>query len=202
MIKAIVFDFDGVTYLENPRFGFVLSKKFNIPYDQVLPFFENELPECQISKKDLKEELVKYIKKWHINSTTEQIMKMWFENGGINQQIIDIIKTLKNKEYTTALITSNEKYRIEYMKRKYGLTELFDEIIPSYEVGARKPDLKFYNAMIKRLNVNPEEILIIDDKSEFSAITDKLGIKSIVYKSIDTLKSELELSAAPATPEA
>lgn len=181
-IRAVIFDFDGVTYLENPRFSSVLSKKFNIPIKQILSFFQNELVSCQLGKKDLKIELARYLKKWQINSSVEKIMKMWFENGKINREVVDLVKKLKEKGIICLLITSNEKYRLEYMKNKFNLDSLFDKIITSYDIGARKPDKKVFRYILDLIKINPEECLFIDDSLENVKVAQYFGMKVILWK--------------------
>lgn len=191
-VKAICFDFDGVVYIETPRFGNVLGQRFNIPYEkEVLPFFVNELPECQVSKKDLKVELGKYIKKWQLDISTPELIDMWFHNGGINKEMVKIIQKLKERGYKCFLMTSNEKYRVDFMVKKYWLNKLFDQIIPSYQAKARKPNLKFYQYLLKTTKLKANEILLIDDKKDFENITNKLGFKSVTFRNHSQLEKDL-----------
>jgi putative hydrolase of the HAD superfamily len=192
MIKGIIFDFDGVVYLEKPRFGFVLSEKFNIPYENILPFFENELAECQLGDKDLKVELRKYIEKWRIESTPEKLMKMWFENGEINKEVVENIKRLKKNGIVCLLTTSNEKYRFEYLVKKYNLEKLFDKLMPSYNIKARKPDKKVYEFIFNLYEFKPSEYLYFDDSAKNIDIGKSLGINSYVFEDNRKFRKVLE----------
>ena len=53
----------------------------------------------------------------------------------------------------------------------------------SFEVGARKPDERFFNAMLKVANANSSESLFVDDRMENVAIAEKMGMTVIHYRS-------------------
>ncbi|WP_312902354.1 HAD family hydrolase [Chryseobacterium taichungense] len=59
--------------------------------------------------------------------------------------------------------------------------EIFSEIIISENENYRKPSLEFYELALKKLNVNPEEVLYIGDSLKLDIIpTKELGIKSLL----------------------
>lgn len=59
--------------------------------------------------------------------------------------------------------------------------EIFSEIIISENENYRKPSLEFYELALKKINVNPEEVLYIGDSLKLDIIpTKKLGIKSLL----------------------
>jgi HAD superfamily hydrolase (TIGR01509 family) len=202
MIKAVIIDFDGVVYLENMRFSKLLNSRFNIPDEKVMSFFRDELIRCQLGQADLKKELVKYIKTWQIKSTVEKLMEMWFENGKINDKLVSIISELRTRGIVCVLVTDNEKYRMNYMMEKYNLEKIFDKIVTSYDIGARKPNRKVYDFIFSSLNLKPRECLYFDDSEKNIEIGKKLGIKSYVFennnevrKIIDKLEKRIESKA-------
>lgn len=70
------------------------------------------------------------------------------------------------KEQCQIAILSNllpiDKDRIDY---QYDLSK-FNHVYLSFEVGLRKPDSKIYEYVTKDLNVNPKDILFIDDDKD------------------------------------
>ena len=64
MIKAVVFDFDGMFADEGGQFSEKFVKKYGIPMEKVIEFFKGEFGDCLIGKADLKEEFSKYLEKW------------------------------------------------------------------------------------------------------------------------------------------
>ena len=62
------------------------------------------------------------------------------------------------------------------MIKKFGNT--FDDIIISSEINAYKPDKDFFDTLIKKANVKPEEILFLDDRKENVDAARKCGMLS------------------------
>lgn len=60
--------------------------------------------------------------------------------------------------------------------------ELFDAIVLSYEVGAAKPDSVMYNTVARRLGVNNDECLFIDDLEGYCQAAESTGMKAIHHK--------------------
>jgi len=61
MIKAILFDGDGVTLVKQGYFSDKYAMEHGVPVEKIMPFFRNEFKTCQLGKADMKEELVKYL---------------------------------------------------------------------------------------------------------------------------------------------
>lgn len=182
-IKAIVFDFDDVLHHEPTLFSKKFSQEYHLPYDLVLKFFTNELVECQKGKMDMKEVLKKkYLPKWGWKRTTDDFCRYWFEYGKINSQLLNKIKRIRETGILTALSTRNEKYRIDYMRKKFKLVKIFNRFFGSCNLGYRKPDIRAYKKIVQLLDFKPQEILIVDDTTELVEIPKKLGLQSLLYK--------------------
>ena len=59
----------------------------------------------------------------------------------------------------------------------------FAGAVYSFEVGARKPDERFFNAMLRAADANVSESLFVDDRMENVAIAEKMGMAVIHYRS-------------------
>ena len=70
-----------------------------------------------------------------------------------------------------------------------GVMRLFDFIVESSKVKIRKPELKFYLLACQRANVQPQEVVFLDDLGINLKPAKKLGMKTIkVSKAEDALK--------------
>ena len=59
----------------------------------------------------------------------------------------------------------------------------FAGVVYSFEIGARKPDERFFNAMLRAADANAFESLFVDDLMENVAIAEKMGMTVIHYQS-------------------
>lgn len=191
-IKAIVFDWDKMVYHEPIRFSEYYSKRYKVPMNKQLEFFDGEFKDCLVGKLDMKEILSKkYLPKWGWTKGINEFLAMWFEYGKIDREIMEIIKRLKKQKIICILATRNEKYRTDYIKKKYQLESLFDYIFSSCDIGFKKPDLRFYKEILKNTKLKPEEIVIFDDRTEHIENPRNMGFISLLYKNKSQFKKDL-----------
>jgi HAD superfamily hydrolase (TIGR01549 family) len=80
----------------------------------------------------------------------------------INGEIVDMLKELKRMGLKIGLVSNCSGEETEGLFLS-PLSNLFDEIILSYQVGVSKPDKEIYDAACQRLGVNPGEAIFIGD---------------------------------------
>ena len=68
-----------------------------------------------------------------------------------------------------------------YLRQKFGLNEIFDEVIVSGDVGLRKPDEKIYTLLLERLKAPPKDCVFVDDKLRNLQPASELGINTIRF---------------------
>lgn len=198
--KAIIFDCDGMI-IATEMFSTHLSKKYKIPLEQILEFFENEFLLCLIAKADLKKELKKYLKKWSVNKSAEEILAWWFKlEDKVDNRIIKVVKKLKNKGIKCYLATNQEKYRTDYIIKNMVLGKIFDNIFSSSLIGFRKPEKKFYlyiyNSIRKDIkNIKKSEILYWDDKKENIKAAKEFGFRAELYENFLKFQKKIKCFA-------
>lgn len=55
-----------------------------------------------------------------------------------------------------------------------------------------KPDVKFYERLIQKLNLNKNETIFFDDKIKNVEVGNSVGIKSVKFNSTDDILRSLE----------
>ncbi|MBT3720024.1 HAD hydrolase-like protein [archaeon] len=187
MIKTVIFDLDGMLHLSKGLFSINIAKKYGITEEQITAFFKNEYVQCRIGKSNSRKELEPYIKKWNFPGTVDDFMKIWFEFGEFDQELLKLIPAFKSKSVKCILVTNNEKERVEYYKE----LEVFDEILGSYEYGFCKMEEQMMNLMFEKSGCAKEEILFCDDKEKFILKGQEFGFKTHLYSNIENFKKTL-----------
>ena len=100
------------------------------------------------------------------------------------------LKKLK-KNYKLILLSNTDDIHFTHVQNKYKILDIFNDLVLSYKVGYKKPNPLIYFHAIKKSETFPTNILYIDDISEYVNIAKFFGIKSIQYKNIQQLKSDL-----------
>lgn len=80
------------------------------------------------------------------------------------KDVVTYVHSLKNK-CTTAILSNLTYFDKKRINDQYDLSQ-FTKIYLSFEIGMRKPDGEIYEYVLKDLDVNPKDILFIDDNTD------------------------------------
>ena len=72
------------------------------------------------------------------------------------------------------------------------LAELFDAVVISAEVGLHKPEPEIYLLASKRLGVEPQQCVFIDDLRENCAGAEAVGMTAVLHRDVATSVARLE----------
>src|SRR6201987_2054013 len=76
-------------------------------------------------------------------------------------------------------------------RERYRFPELFSTIFASHLLGDAKPRTEAFQKVLNALGLNPEEVVFIDDSEVNISGASQLGVKGIVFKSVESLRAEL-----------
>lgn len=187
MIKAIIFDMDGVL---------IEAKDWHFEsLNRALGLFG-----CEISRYD---HLVTFD-----GLPTKKKLEMLSLEGGFpkglhgfandlkQQYTMDIVHAkckpvfqhqyalskLKNEGYHLAVCSNSIRNTVEVMMEKAGLIPYLDFIISNQDVKHGKPNPEMYNTAIERMRLDPKECLIVEDNDN--------GVKAALASGANLLKVE------------
>ena len=101
-------------------------------------------------------------------------------------EVPEVLTELKKRGYKLAIVSNATSGRL-IRKAAAGrdLTQYFETIIVSADIGYRKPHPKIYQLVLEQLNAKPEETVMVGDLLEIDiAGAQQLGIKTILTKFI------------------
>ncbi len=192
MIKIILFDADGVL-INGKKFADVLEVDYGLTREHTRGFFGGKFLDCLVGKADLKKELELHLIEWNIDKTVEEFMDYWFKTEHkINEQLVEYIQQLRKSGIKCYVATNNEKHRVNYMLDTMGFRNTFDGVFSSADLGAKKPDEKFYGAILKRFNeVNLTTVMLWDDEPENVEAAKKAGMNGEIYSTFEEFISKI-----------
>lgn len=168
MIKAVIFDMDGVLieakdwHYESLNkalnlFGYEISRVDHLTTFDGLPT-KTKL-EMLSKEKGLPIELHSFINEMKQIYTIELIHQLC-KPKFIHEYAVS---TLKTNGYKLAVASNSIRKTIELMMEKSFLSKYMDIMLSNEDVTNAKPDPEIYITTIERLNLNPEECLILED---------------------------------------
>ncbi len=191
MLKAVVFDLDGVLYFETALFGVRLQRDHGISREAFSKFYYSDFQDCLTGKADLKEKLAPKLKEWGWTKGVDAFLRYWFEDGSHDPQLLAFIAELKQQGVRCYLCTNNERYRVEHLDKKLNLSSVFHEVFASYQLGAKKPEPAVFAAILARTGLQPGEIAFCDDDPEHVAAAKRAGFAAIRFAGLADLKQRL-----------
>lgn len=197
MIKAILFDFDGVLTIDKTGSESIINY---IAY------------ECSIHKKIIKKSYYRFNRSLLNGELTHQdiwqsfcedvgqklnydILIEAFENTKLDNDMIAYLKELKLK-YLIGMVTDNKVDRIDTILEFYNLKQYFDIVSISAKTHSGKDEKFIFEETVSKLSVLPDECVFIDNTEKNLVIPKKMGMRTILFddedRSILKFKQELE----------
>ena len=183
MIKAVLFDFDGVLTTDATGSESIcnyICKKTGLNAE----IFEKEYYKYN---DDLLYGKINHEKIWErlcigLNASIDiNILYESFVNTPIDSQMIALVDKLKQQNYKVGMVTDNKKDRIDNIVQYYDWNKIFNIITISAEVGSGKDFNEIFVKTIGCLNVNADECVFIDNQEKNLIIPRSMGMNVIYF---------------------
>jgi len=194
MLKAVVFDFDGVLFN---------SARYYIKTRDI--FFKRYA--LKFTKKEHKENLatttkdfVKYVNnKYNLSvkyksyaREKSNIFNNFKKEIKPNPGVLSLLKDLKKNNIKIALSSSNERENILFFLNKYKLKEYFDLILTSEDMTKHKPHKQAFFKPTQLLKVDPRYCVGIEDALQGVISINSAKLKSVAILSEFTTKKDFK----------
>jgi len=193
LIKAVIFDIGGVV-IEDPmnHIYTAVGRKSRISKDRVKRNYYKLRTSAETGKISSREFWMRLSKGLKI-SDVGLLEKAWMgtlKKVKLNSGVVKIINSVK-RGYKVATLSNTMEPHAKFHKRA-GHYKFFPNVFLSYRLGIRKPDIRIYNYVIKKLKVKPSECVFIDDMPENVTSARKAGMKAIIFRNVSQLEKDLK----------
>ena len=122
-------------------------------------------------------------------------LAMSTNQGGLRRDLVEHVRVIRDAGLKTGIVTNNVVEFREHWRAMLPVTELFDVIVDSSEVGVRKPNPAIFHAALELLDLPPEQVLFLDDYPGNVAAAQALGMPAVLVDG-DGAKTIADLRAA------
>ncbi len=122
-----------------------------------------------------------------LDITFEEFKDAWNPIFRDNPRVNEAIHYLKSKGFPVFLLSNTNELHFAHIIEEYPIVHTLDEWILSFEVGAKKPDKRIYDAIFERMDVKPEEVFYIDDIPRYVEAARSFGLQGMVFKDAEGL---------------
>lgn len=175
-MKAIIFDMYGVIVKQTGDDFVPYVRQFfpNLSIEDILtPWFQADIGE--LTSLDVWEKL-------GYKGDLEQVEKKYLDTIELNEGFIEFISAAQ-KQYKCAIISNDSSRWGRYLREKFDINKYFDAISISGELRIQKPDRRIFDLTVEKLGCTAAECLYVDDREEYLAAAESLGMKTVMFNS-------------------
>jgi putative hydrolase of the HAD superfamily len=185
MIKAIIFDCFGV--LVRDSLGPFYAKHMRGDTEKI------RIADIEVEKSN--EGIISYgefvNRLSEISGIDDGVVRYELSINPRNEQLLELISEKLHGQYKIGLLSNASENWISELFTSQNI-ELFDDIVLSYEVQIIKPDVKIFQLASKRLGVDTDECIFVDDLEKYLIGAREAGMKTILFKDTEQFIVELE----------
>jgi HAD superfamily hydrolase (TIGR01509 family) len=195
MIKAVIFDLDGVLIDSEPLHCKADTKLLReLGADPPENYFDKftgwtDAAMWEAIKTD-----------YHLIKSIGQLMEMQvpiklklLQEGDYKAipGISELLEEIKTAHLPIAIASSSPKIFIEAVVEKIGIRQYFKVLISGEEIERSKPEPDIFLKAALLLNVNPSECLVVEDSKSGTIAAKKAGMKCIGYQNFNSGNQDL-----------
>ena len=190
MIKAVIFDIDGV--LIRP-WGFrdALIRDRGITPEMTAPFFGGAFIDCIEGRADLYEALPPFLPSWGWRGTASDFVAEWFSSERTpNEPVLELVGELR-RHLPCHVASNQERHRARYIATGMGFDQRFDRLFFSSDLGSGKPSDEFYTGVASQLGHTGPELLFFDDVESNVKAARRAGWHAELFTTVGQLKADI-----------
>ena len=110
------------------------------------------------------------------------ILRADFWSGDrLNRELADYVNQLR-PQYTTGILSNAWPEMRDLNVDRFGLKGLVDETVYSFETGILKPDPRSYLHVLRKLKVQANEAIFVDDAERNILAAQVVGMRTVLFK--------------------
>lgn len=186
MIKAVLFDFDGVLTIDKTGSTSTINyiaANTGIDYDTFKTCYyryNKGLLSGEFTHRDIWDQLCGEAGM----DIDYGVLIEAFKSTKLDMDMLALVRELK-ASYRIGMVTDNKQDRIDTISSCHGFDRLFDTISISAKFHSGKEEEKIFAATMDALSVSPEECVFIDNTPKNLVVPEKLGMKTMLFDDED-----------------
>ncbi len=187
MVKAVLFDLWGTlleTGIESPIKQIKMALNIRIPFHFYVVRLEKVMMVKEFSSLNeafsvVCQEFGLRCPQWKI----EELVGIWNKSWMLAkpyEEVLEVLNELKEKGIQVYLVSNTDNFSVVRALEKFEMEKCFDKCFFSYQMGKIKSDDDFFPTILKELNLQPEDCLMVGDSILSDMNARNSGIKSIL----------------------
>jgi putative hydrolase of the HAD superfamily len=196
----LLLDIDGVLQFKHPDLEPRLIEQYGITTDflqfQRDLFSDRRYSDTLIGEASFVDLLASKFAATGITADATEFTQQWLMGEtNRNNELMDFTASLQTTR--VCLATNQEPMRGGHIRKLYQTHGHIERIYISHELGFRKPDLRYFSAIVNDMKTTPDQMVFVDDFKTNVDAASRAGIRSVHFQSTKQVISALtELGVA------
>ncbi len=205
----VVWDFDGVLNRAYDEHGFLwcraLEEDLGVPSSafQALTFGGGRFRDVLIGRTSITDHLENVVARLGLSIEPQVLVDYWIgRDFNLNVEVLNVVGDLLRLGVTSIIGTNNDPVRAAAIRARKEVTDGFEEVIASGDVGIAKPAPEFFAIVARKLGMTPSDLLLVDDTKANLDTAAVMGWRTLAFGdanawragSVRRLRSELMLA--------
>jgi putative hydrolase of the HAD superfamily len=108
--------------------------------------------------------------------------EIYFEALEPNPPMIDLMRELRSEGYRMAMLTNNVREWEPLWRPMLPVDEIFETVVDSGFVGARKPESRIYELTLERIGARADACLLVDDVEVNCEGARRAGLSAVHFR--------------------
>jgi putative hydrolase of the HAD superfamily len=182
-LKAILFDADGVIQRPAIDYASAFAELFTLQRDDahslIDEIFAAERPTLT-GGSEFAVALEKVLSHRGIAHCLQDVLRIWTSIEP-DPAILASIASLRALGILCCLATNQQAHRARHMSEALRYGDVFDFQFYSHSLGVAKPDTHYFRRIIEQLNLDPSDVLFIDDHEPNVTAARKVGLHAALF---------------------
>ena len=181
-VRALLLDADGV--VQRPAKGWISAWKAVGG-----PDFLDDIWRCETQaltgRTDLKPLVSELLEKHGVDATFDELVGLWCRID-VDHHMLELVDSVRSHGVLTVLATNQQSYRGTWMLENLPYDEHFYAQFHSFRMGLAKPDPAYFQHIVERLGIEPDEAVFVDDMPANVAGARAAGLRAVHFSPLDT----------------
>lgn len=190
---AVIWDMDGVL-VDSTKNIWASFNKLLEPHG--IKFSQDDIK--KYLGLSLRDQIASWKERWGINLELEKFSKQAGEmelkvmDKNADKNLIKFLEELKSKNISMGIGTSSLRWRAEKILDLLGIKNYFSVLVTAEEIIKHKPNPDIFLKVAEKLNIKPENCVVIEDATSGIEAAKRGNMKAIGYLTNYHKKEELE----------